>query len=143
MRFDYTRALANTPPRPYLDIILRNGFATTPKLMALVDSGANYSIFPMEIARELNLDLTQAAVWRFSGTTGETQEVRLASVSLAILMENDVDHAFEFHASCAFCDTFKFAGGLLLGQNGFFSRFRTTFRQPENCFDIELWEPAE
>jgi hypothetical protein len=143
VRFAYTWALSNTPPRPYLDVILRNGFATTPKLMALVDSGADYSIFPMEVARELHLDLTQGDVWRFSGTTGKIQEASLANVSLAVLMENDVDYAFELHATCPFCDTFQFAGGVLLGQNGFFSRFRTTFRQPENCFDIELWEPAE
>ena len=140
MLFAYTKAFPNTPPRPYLDVILRNGFATTPKLMALVDSGADYPIFPMEIARELKLDLTRAAVWRFSGTTGETQEAKLADVSLTILKENDVDHAFEVHATCAFCDTFKFAGGLLLGQNGFFSHFKTTFHQPKNCFEIELWD---
>jgi hypothetical protein len=108
--------------------------------MALVDSGADYPIFPTEIARESNLDLTRATVWRFSGTTGETQEARLAELSLAILMENDVDQAFEVQAICAFCDTFKFAGGLLLGQNGFFSRFHTTFHQPKNYFEIELWD---
>lgn len=142
MFFAYTKALPSTPPRPYLDVILRNGFATTPKLMALVDSGSDYSIFPMEIARSLRLDVTSSAVWHFSGTTGEIQEARLADVSLTILMENDVDHAFEVRTTCAFCDTFKFAGGLLLGQNGFFSHFRTTFHQPKNFFEIELWETA-
>lgn len=142
MLFAYTKAFANTPPLPYLDVILRNGFATTPKPMAPVDSGADYPIFPMEIARELNLDLAKAAVWRFSGTTGEIQEAKLADVSLTILTENDVDHAFEVLATCAFCDTSKFAGGLLLGQNGFFSHFNTTFHQPNNYFEIELWQMA-
>ena len=108
--------------------------------MALVDSGADYPIFPSEIATLLKLDLGNAAIWRFSGTTGETQEARLAEVHLTILMENDSDHAFEVPALCAFCDTFRFAGGVLLGQNGFFSTFRTTFHQPSNSFEIELWE---
>jgi hypothetical protein len=57
-----------------------------------------------------------------------------------VLQENDVDHAFDVNATCAFCDTFKFAGGVLLGQNGFFSLFKTTFYQPRNRFEIEPWK---
>lgn len=139
MVFSYSTILANSPPRPYLDVILRHGFYTTAKLMALVDSGADYSIFPADIATDLKLDLTGAPIWRFSGTTGQMQEAKLAEISLTILMENDVDHAFEVHATCAFSTTFKFAGGVLLGQNGFFSRFKTKFDQPRNRFEIDLW----
>ena len=141
MLFVYTTAFPNTPPRPYLDIILRNGFHTTPSLMALVDSGADYPIFPAELAEVLELDLTHAPVWQFSGTTGKKQLAKLAELSLTVLKENDEDHAFEVRTTCAFCDTFKFAGGLL-GQNGFFSLFKTTFYQPKTCFEIELWEDS-
>lgn len=137
MIFRYTTAFANTPPRPYLDIILRNGFYTTNKLVALVDSGADYSIFPNEVAEELKLDLAHATSWSFSGTTGRLQVAKLAEVSLTILKENDVEHAFELRAMCAFCDTFRLAGGALLGQNGFFSYFKTTFYQALNHFEIE------
>jgi hypothetical protein len=105
--------------------------------MALVDSGADYPIFPADIAFDLNLELEKAPKWRFSGTTGALQEARLADVSLAILQENDEDHAFEITATCAFCSTFTFAGGALLGQRGFFSRFKTIFHQPKNYFEIE------
>jgi hypothetical protein len=135
--FTYTTAFFNTPPRPYLDIILRNGFYTTNRLVALVDSGADYSIFPNEIAEELKLDLTHATLWSFSGTTGRLQDAKLAEVSLAILKENDADLAFEFRAVCAFCNTFRLAGGVLFGQNGFFSHFKTTFYQALNRFEIE------
>jgi hypothetical protein len=100
--FTYTTAFSNTPPRPYLDIILRNGFYTTNRLVALVDSGADYCIFPNEVADELKLDLAHATAWSFSGTTGRLQDAKLAEVSLTILKENDVDHAFEFKAVCAF-----------------------------------------
>jgi hypothetical protein len=139
--FVYTKAFANTPPRPYLDVILRNGFRTTPKLMALVDSGADYPIFPMEVAiDDLRLNLAEAPVWKFSGTTGKLQEARLADVAMSILEENDCDHAFEITATCAFCRDFKFAGGCLLGQNGFFSKFEARFSQSKNQFEIK---PAE
>jgi len=136
--FRYTTAFPNTPPRPYLDIILRNGYYTSNKLMALVDSGADYSIFPGEVADDLKLELSAAPIWRFSGTTGQLQEARLADVNLTVLRENDSTHAFEVKTACAFCDSFKFAGGVLLGQNGFFSQFKTTFHQPTNRFEIEL-----
>ncbi len=106
-----------------------------------MDSGADYPIFPAELARDLKLDLTHAPVWIFSGTTGMRQVARVAELSLTVLMENDEDHAFEVKTACAFCDTFKFAG-VLLGQNGFFSRFKTTFHQPKAYFEVEPWDDS-
>ena len=127
MIFTYATAFANTPPRPYLDIILRNGFYTTNRLVALVDSGADYSIFPNEVAEELKLDLAHAMAWSFSGTTGKLQDAKLAEVSLAILMENDVEHAFELRTVCAFCDTFRLAGGRPSWPKWFFLAFQNYF----------------
>jgi hypothetical protein len=138
LNFVYTKAFENSPPRPYLDVVLRHGFLTSNKLMALVDSGADYPIFPKEVADELKLDLSVAPIWHFSGTTGKSQEARLAEACLAILGEDDESHPLgEFKATCAFCADFKFSGGALLGQNGFFSNFLTCFNQPKNCFDLQ------
>jgi hypothetical protein len=106
-------------------------------LTALVDSGADRPIFDSEAAEVLALDLSNAPPWPFSGTTGELQIARLARVSITILKENGVDHAFEMTAECAFCDSFKFSGGALLGQIGFFSQFKATFHQPNNFFELE------
>lgn len=138
MIFRYTKAFANTPPRPYLDVILRSGYQTTDKLMALVDSGADYPIFPMEIAvGQLRLDLTNAPTWLFSGTTGKAQIARLAEIGLTILGEDGGSHVFgEVNSTVAFCEDFKFSGGCLLGQNGFFSKFKTSFDQPKNYFEL-------
>ena len=106
--------------------------------MALVDSGADYPIFPMEVAEYyLKLDLTKAKAWNFSGTTGRLQSAKLAKVSMALLKPNGTDQLYETVTICAFCDTFRFAGGALLGQNGFFSLFKATFHQPEKYFVIE------
>lgn len=108
--------------------------------MALVDSGADYSIFPMETARDyLKLDLTKAESWKFSGTTGVLQTAQLADVLMTALEPDGPNLGEEVLTKCAFCDTLQMPGGALLGQVGFFSLFRTAFHQPEQYFEIERW----
>ena len=137
MRFPYV-TLPNTAPRPYLNVVVRVGYRTSDIIKAIVDSGADRPIFPMEVATKyLNVDLSETELWNFSGTTGELQHARLAKVFLAILDPNEKHQACEIDTVCSFCDTFKFSGGALLGQNGFFSKFKTSFDQPKNYFEIE------
>jgi hypothetical protein len=120
-------------------VYLRNGFYTTVEtIYGLVDSGADFPIAPMDMVEELKLDLSKAPVRSFSGTTGKLQTGKLANVSIIVLAENG-DLAFERTSPCVFCETFKFAGGMLLGQDGFFSHFKTVFHQPDNYFEIEPW----
>jgi hypothetical protein len=139
VRFRYI-TLPKTPPRPYLNVVLRNGSKTSDILKALVDSGADHPIFPMEIAEHyLALDLSNAEPWNFSGTTGDLQSAKLANVSLAVLAPNRTDHFCEVKIVCAFCESFKFSGGALLGQNGFFSEFKIIFHQPDGYFDLDQW----
>lgn len=142
MRFPYI-TLPNTAPRPYLNVVVRIGYRTSDIIKALVDSGADHPIFTMEVAKNyLNLNLSDMEPWNFSGTTGEIQNAWLAKVSLAILDPNGTDQACEVDTVCAFCDTFKFAGGALLGQNGFFSKFKTIFHQPQSFFEIDPWNQS-
>jgi hypothetical protein len=139
VKFRYTKAFPSTPPRPYLDIILRNGFKTT-RLVALVDSGADYPIFHTEVARSLGIDLNGAPTWSFSGSYGQPQKASLADSMISVMHENGTDHAFdEMMVNCAFCDDFGLSG--VLDQNGFFSLFKTTFHQPDNFFEIDPWDP--
>jgi hypothetical protein len=108
---------------------------------AVVDSGADYSLFPMETAQHyLKLDLTQAETWTFSGTTGQTQIAKLAQILMTVL-DSEMKQVWEVSTICAFCDTFEMPGALL-GQNGFFSRFKTAFYQPEQYFSIRRWPIA-
>lgn len=140
MHFPYT-TIPKAPPRPYLEVVLHNGYHTSEIVLSLVDSGADYPIFPMEVAEHyLKLDLTKAGVWTFAGTTGETQVAKLARVSITLLKPNGMDHLYEIPGTiCAFCDTFTFAGGGLLGRDGFFSLFKTTFHEPQKYFVLEPW----
>lgn len=111
--------------------------------MALVDSGADYPIFPMETATDyLKLDLLDAETWTFSGTTGLMQTARLAKVWMTILQPASEKKLYEVLTPCAFCDTFQMSGGVLLGQTGFFSCFKTSF-QPDQYFEIDqITEPV-
>lgn len=142
MRYPYTRISPYVPLRPYLKIFLRNAYATTSPLFGLVDSGADYSIFPYTLAtKSLNLDLAGAPIWTFEGTTGRPQIAYLAQVEINILDESSTTADFQFNTQVGFCPDFGFGGGVLLGQNGFMSRFKTLFNQPENFFEIEPFQP--
>lgn len=142
MRYPYMRVSPAVPLRPYLTIFLRSGYATTPLLYGLVDSGADYSIFPYDLAtRFLKLNFSGSRIWTFEGTTGRLQIAYLAEVEINILQEGASTADFQFSALVGFCPDFGFGGGVLLGQSGFMSRFKTTFIQPENFFEIDPFQP--
>jgi hypothetical protein len=86
--------------------------------------------------RFLRLDLSGSLLWTFEGTTGKPQIAYLVKVELNILNEDATTADFQFSAQVGFCPDFGFGGGVLLGQNGFMSRFKTTFVQPENFFEL-------
>jgi hypothetical protein len=120
VQFPYTK-LPDTEPRPYLNIVLRHGFQTSNIVKAVVDSGADYPLFPMETATSyLKLDLAQAESWFFSGTTGKMQTAKPAEVFMAVLDPLDSGkHLWEVRTTCAFCNTLEMFGGLFLGRMDF------------------------
>src|SRR5690349_11868556 len=124
MRYPYTRLSSSVPLRPYLQVTLRNGYSTTPVLYGLIDSGADYSIFPLSLSKDyLKLDLSTANTWTFEGTTGKKQVAYLAIVEVNLLSPMTLKVDYQFSAKIGFCDDFKFGGGALLGQDGFMSQF--------------------
>jgi hypothetical protein len=142
MRYTYTKISPSIPFRPYLDLVLKNGFATQSTL-GLVDSGADYSIFPYSFATVLKVDLSQAKMWNFAGTTGRLQSAYLANIEIRIVNQDTGTVDFQLKdIEVAFCHDFEFPGGGLLGQKGFFSSFRTELNQPEQSFEIHPVVPA-
>jgi hypothetical protein len=140
VQFPYIKLFPNTQLRPYLKVFLRQGFRTSNEVIALVDSGADFPIFPMEMARDyLKLDLKNAKSKIFSGTTGVQQTALFAEVLLTVLGPEGTKLGEEVLTSCAFCDNLQTPGGALLGQFGFFSLFKTAFHQPDQYFVIERW----
>lgn len=139
--YPYTRIDPTSPPRPYLNLHFRYEFATTDILFGLVDSGADYSILPLEFAQTLKLNVFEGKAWSFRGTTGKLQIAYLHKVEISVWQPDESWVAFRFNTEVSFCEDFKFPGGLLLGQIGFLSHFRVTFNQAENYFDLEPHDP--
>jgi len=137
MRFPYTRIDATQPTRPYVNLFLRSGFATTDTVYGLVDSGADYPIFPLHFANTLKLNLTEGRPWSFRGTTGQLQIAYLHEVEMSVWDAENENLAFRFNTIVSFCPDFQFPGGSLLGQEGFLEHFTASFRKKDNYFDLE------
>lgn len=127
MQFSYKRFLVQPTPeskeyrtvlRPVIPIQLivreqRIGYE------ALIDSGADYSIFHAEIGEAIGLDIIQGDRTVFSGVAGAGQEGFCHSVYLEVGGE-------EFLSRVIFCYGLKIPYGIL-GEEGFFERFRVVF----------------
>lgn len=99
MRFPYTRIDPLLPSRPYVNLFIRLGFATTDTLFGLVDSGADYPIFPVDFAETLKLNWSEGIPWHFRGTTGQLQVAYLQKVELSVWDPENQFIAFRFEAS--------------------------------------------
>ncbi len=98
------------------------------KELALLDSGADRSLFHREIADYLGIDLTNAERRRTIGITGDTEalytdvDIVLAGTSKKIRMPvgfTDIPYV-----------------SALLGQEGFFDAHRITFERYQSVFTI-------
>jgi hypothetical protein len=142
MQYPYTRIDSKLPPRPYVNLFFRSKFATTDSVYGLVDTGADYSILPIAFAETLKLTLQEGKPWSFRGTTGVLQIAYLHSVELSIWDADNKALAFRFQTEVSFCQDFQFPGGLLLGQSGFLSHFKSTFEQRDNLFELAPHDPS-
>lgn len=98
------------------------------KELALIDSGADRSLFHREIADYLGIDLTHAERRKTIGITGES-EALYAEVEILIpgaLKKKRIP--------VGFIDTPYVSA--LLGQEGFFDLCRITFERYSNIFEI-------
>ena len=85
---------------------------------ALIDSGSDFNIFPIEIAQKLNINLKNSKTIHFSGVEDSSIQGHIASVFLSI------NHA-SFKTNVVFADLPSSTG--ILGQNGFFDIFKVNF----------------
>lgn len=98
------------------------------KGMALIDSGADRSVFNIEVAKILGIDLSKAPKDGVRGIFGE-KEVSVTEVEIKIQhLEN------KFKIPVSFIDS-PFVG-LLLGEEGFFDIHRIKFEKDHDTFEI-------
>ena len=78
MKFEYKGIHAIR--RPIIDITIKNGKNITSAL-ALIDSGADYSILDWELSDVLGLDLSNQKWTSFGGIKKEPQKAKVNSVT--------------------------------------------------------------
>lgn len=116
---------------PGLPLILRGPSARIP-VVALVDSGADSSIFPLEIAAHLGIDLGQCRREDCTTAAGpSTQHIWEPGLDAQVQAMN-----VTVHLRGAFSET---PVGLL-GREDFFDAFRVSFDHRRQTFRLEAYD---
>mgnify|MGYP001562644774 CR=1 FL=1 len=88
--------------------------------LALVDSGADFCIFHTEAAEILGIPVNNGKKLRFYGTSGTSQRAYFHTIQIEVA-------GWPMELYCGFSDDMKSLPYGLLGQTGFFDRFRIEF----------------
>src|SRR5437588_12699324 len=72
-RFSYQFVDSTRFLRPYIPVTLRHGSITMQPILALVDSGADFSIFDGELSYLLDIDLTTLKKIHVAGINGKAE----------------------------------------------------------------------
>lgn len=121
-----------TTPRPALPIVLSSGQLSW-NCYAVIDSGADDCVFPLNFAARLGLNIASTnRIYSFGGVGSANQLAWFFEVTLSI-----PGTLLTFQASVGFTPSLDQAGFGLLGQNGFFDRFKVAFDLRAGLFYIE------
>ena len=144
--FSLDQKLASSPIeqcvyRPLLRISIGNKGRTV-SCLGIVDSGADYCLFPSRIMRELALDVTSPVK---SVAVGSESETYPHKVSIAVV---EIPAIEPFAATIGFVDNmnddwvFEGQNVGLLGQNGFFDHFKVHFDFRNRAFELEPYDSS-
>lgn len=117
------KTLVKTPSIP---VILKGNSETTIEVTALLDSGADLSVIPLDFAQLLNLDLNKEKTKAY-GIGGEVDSIE-TSVNLAISKGHE-NYNFVIPIKVILGD-YDFP--IILGRQGFFDKFLITFNQDKH-----------
>lgn len=96
---------------------------------ALIDSGADLSLFNLEIAEALDIDLTNAKPANFTGIAGNVDGYKVDKLKLKV---DGFSEAVEIPA----CFVDSSSVGILLSQDGFFDLYRIKFEKDHDTFEV-------
>lgn len=128
MIFEYTpvTAIINRPLVP-VRISFRKKFILT---KALVDSGSDYCIFPLDYAYDLGVSSVKSSKTIFRSFTGEPATISLYRINLAI-------DTHQVKITAGFTDSIGPYSYSVLGQKGFFDNFKVCFDKQKQQIEIE------
>ena len=98
------------------------------KLLALVDSGADDCLFPLEVAHFLKLPLKRDVVHRYGGIGSGSIMATFGTVKLEVGKRTIPLYAGFSEAPSVVP---------ILGQNGFFTEFEITFNRPKEIIQLK------
>lgn len=133
MKFPYLKLPSLDPnlkwiARPYIPIRL-TGSKGFWEGYGLIDSGADRSLFNIQIAEKIGLDLNRDRNENFGGIEGGTIEAALQKVKLQIIGINK-----EIEIIAGFVSSSGVAA--ILGQDGFFDSFRIKFERDRGTIEV-------
>ena len=126
--YDFSPISKKLTKRPVIEIELFNGNKNI-KGLALVDSGADKSLFNLEYATEIGIDLTHAKKEDFVGIGGKKIQCYVVDVEIQV---EHIDKKFKIEVGFIESETVN----MLLGQTGFFDQNRIKFEKDHDVFEI-------
>ena len=128
MKFTYKR-FSNGACRPIIPFEVSNGKKSV-RYLALVDSGSDLCVFHKEIADILDIDIEKGKKAHVSGVTeGEKQSYYIHPVTLSF---GGLKHT----ADVGFMANLSKSGHGILGQYGFFDKYKVSFNLLEEEIEI-------
>jgi hypothetical protein len=101
--------------------------------LALIDSGADYCIFHSEIGEQIGLDIESGKRLSFFGTGGQEQSAFFHAIKLEV-----GGHAISCFAG--FSQELQSLPYGILGQIGFFDKFKITFDYEKGKIELQAVE---
>ena|SRR3989344_5870678 len=116
LKFDYIKIGSHKRPIIAIRLSYKNSSVNIP---ALIDSGADFNVFPLSIAKDLGLNLNFNKPIVFNGVGEKSQKLTgyLAVINLMIFNKGD---SISFSTPIVFTNDIPSNGFALLGETGFF-----------------------
>jgi hypothetical protein len=120
----------HTVNRTLITVSLRNGDFVTDSFYGIVDSGADYCMFPASLLGALGIDRNSLRLSSARGL-GEDRAIMFATVKL------DANQLGAWPVYAAFSDQWNDMNHAMLGHCGFLERFRLSLDPSSQIFELE------
>lgn len=103
------------------------------KSYALIDSGADYSIFPIEMAGIFKLKISDQPQYNILGAGGEIFKIYKSPIEIGHIIQKRGFRDIKWKSFVYFAES---GNTILLGQNGFLNRFKVSLNGKEKTVEI-------
>jgi len=117
--------------RPMADVILIASNGESVRFEALADTGADFCLFPLNVAKLLGLKLDQLETATTTGVGNASNLTYYDDLTI------DLGNGVIFTTRVGFTVGMDRAGFGLLGQQGFFENYNVEFRHRDRIFTVE------